>query len=87
MLTYQVFSTGVCDAAEDADCIIADPDTADFQIVLDKAMERCPFNYGVTADVDDHILTLSTCTTRPSKRYLVVAKLVDYVEYEGQEAP
>ena len=38
MLTYQVFSTGVCDAAEDADCIIADPDTADFQIVLDKAM-------------------------------------------------
>ena len=87
MLTYQVFSTGVCDAAEDADCIIADPDTADFQIVLDKAMDRCPFNYGVTADVDDHILTLSTCTNSPSKRYLVVAKLVYYVEYEGQEAP
>ena len=36
---------------------------------------------------EDHLLTLSTCTNSPSKRYLVVAKLVDYVEYEGQEAP
>lgn len=79
-LTYQIFSTGVCSAAEDTDCIIADPDDAQFQTILDKAAARCSFAYGVSANLDDHILTLSTCTNDSGWRYLVVAKLVDAVE-------
>lgn len=82
MLTYQIFSTGVARADNDYDCIVTHPTDNEFRTILAKAFERCAFDYGVSADTDDHILTLSTCTDDPAVRYLVVAKLVDHVEVE-----
>lgn len=82
MLTYQIFSTGVARADTDYDCIATHPTDSEFRTILAKAFERCAFDYGVAADADDHILTLSTCTDDPNVRYLVVAKLVDHVEVE-----
>lgn len=82
MLTYQIFSTGVARADTDYDCIATHPTDNEFRTILAKAFERCAFDYGVSADTDDHILTLSTCTDDPNVRYLVVAKLVDHVEVE-----
>lgn len=83
MLTYQVFSIGVCEAGEDYDCILADPTEDEFQTILDKAKNRCAFDYGVSADTSDHILTLSTCTGDSRYRFLVVGKLVDAVPLEA----
>ena len=80
MLTYQIFSAGVARADTDYDCISTHPDDNEFRAILAKAFDRCPFDYGVAADAGDQILTLSTCTDDPNVRYLVTAKLVDYVE-------
>ena len=80
MLTYQIFSAGVARADTDYDCIATHPDDNEFRAILAKAFDRCPFDYGVAADAGDQILTLSTCTDDPNVRYLVTAKLVDYVE-------
>lgn len=82
-LTYQVFSVGFCKVAEDYDCIYADPDDAGFQTILDKAMKRSIYDFGVDVTEDDHILTLSTCTGFNQSRLLVVAKLVDAVQDDG----
>ena len=67
-------------ADTDYDCIATHPDDNEFRAILAKAFDRCPFDYGVAADAGDRILTLSTCTDDPNVRYLVTAKLVDYVE-------
>lgn len=83
MLTYQIFSVGVCDADEDYDCILADPTDAEFRTILDKAKDRCAFDFGVEAGTDDHILTLSTCTGDDGYRFLVVAKLVETLPLEA----
>lgn len=83
MLTYQIFSVGVCDADEDYDCILADPTDAEFRTILDKAKDRCAFDYGVDAGADDHILTLSTCTGDEGYRFLVVAKLIETLPLEA----
>lgn len=78
-LTYQVFSVGCCKVAEDYDCIYADPDDEGFQTIIDKALSRSIYDFGVDVSSEDHILTLSTCTGFSQSRLLVVAKLVDAV--------
>lgn len=83
MLTYQIFSVGVCEADTDYDCILADPADAEFKTILDKAKDRCAFDYGVDVGTDDYILTLSTCTGDDGYRLLVVGKLVETFPLEG----
>lgn len=80
MLTYQLISAGPCQADSDYDCIHTHPDNSEFRTILAKAAQRCVFDYDIDTTVQDSILTLSTCTDDPDVRYLVVGKLVDYVE-------
>lgn len=82
MLTYQLVSAGPCQAASDYDCIDTAPNDAEFRTILDKAFARCAFDYNTPVNNSDKILTLSTCTDDPDVRYLVVGKLVDYVEVQ-----
>lgn len=76
VLTYQVCSVGCVDTTRDADCIAADPGDAAFQVLFDKALNRSIYNYCVPLTLQDHVLTLSTCTNAPTTRLLVVAKLL-----------
>lgn len=82
MLTYQLISASPCRAASDYDCINTCPDNNEFRAILAKAAQRCVFDYNIDTTVQDSILTLSTCTDDPDVRYLVVGKLVDYVEVQ-----
>ena len=82
MLTYQLVSAGLCPAASDYDCIDTAPNDTEFRTILDKAFARCAFDYNTSVEKSDKILTLSTCTDDPDVRYLVVAKLIDYVEVQ-----
>lgn len=82
MLTYQLVSAGPCQATSDYDCIDTAPNDAEFRTILDKAFARCAFDYNTPVNNSDKILTLSTCTDDPDVRYLVVGKLVDYVEVQ-----
>lgn len=77
VLTYQVFSVGACSVADGYDCIYADPEDTVFQVILDKAMKRSIYDFGIAVGTNDHILTLSTCTGFSQSRLLVVAKLID----------
>ena len=82
MLTYQLVSAGPCQAASDYDCIDTAPNDTEFRTILAKAFARCAFDYNTSVEKSDKILTLSTCTDDPDVRYLVVAKLIDYVEVQ-----
>ena len=85
VLTYQVFSVGCADTAKDYDCIDADPKDAAYQTILEKALDRSIYDFGVEVSTEDKILTLSTCTGYTPTRLLVVAKLVD-VQPAGGDA-
>lgn len=74
--TYQVFSSGLARDMLDNVAITSNPDTETLQTIIDVAIERSLYNYGVTATPKDKLLTLSTCTSDESARYLVVAKRV-----------
>lgn len=84
-LTYQVFSVGCADTTTDFDCIYADPKDDAYQTILDKALSRSVYDFGVEVSTQDQILTLSTCTGYTPTRLLVIAKLVD-VQPAGGDA-
>lgn len=58
------------------------PDNSSFLNIITDARKRSQFNFDVDVGVNDHILTLSTCTylfdpaNRSNYRYVVMAKLL-----------
>ena len=72
---YQVFSTYRI-VAEDYYIKTEFNNDEDYQQFLNKIYYRSNYNYGVTVDKNDKILTLSSCVTGGKKRVVVHAKKV-----------
>lgn len=73
---YQIFSSGYANALTDHVILTADPDRETMQEIIDMALDRSRHDYSLEVSADDDILTLSTCTTDETTRYVVVVKLV-----------
>lgn len=71
---YQIFSSGYASDLTDHVTIAANPDKETMQQIIDMALARSQHDYGVKVTAKDKIITLSTCSTDPNMRYVVVGK-------------
>jgi len=77
-MIYQIFAVFYTDI--NFYYIDVDPSAASFNAFINEAKSRSLYNYSVPVEMEDRILTLSTCTyhynTTEEQRFVVMAKLV-----------
>lgn len=77
-MTFTVISAGTADAGTDTLALIANPTSEALTQILEAAKERSDVSFDVSGisavDAPDQLLTLVTCTSDSSTRYVVVAK-------------
>ena len=78
VLTYQVFSTYSI-IKEDYYISTKFKDTDEFNRFVNKLKSRSVYDYKVTVDGNDSILTLSTCTGNGKSRMVLHAKLINNI--------
>ena len=69
----EIFSVGYW--PDSAQYLYADPTDAAFEDLLEEAKAHSIYNYPVDPGLDDHIITLSTCTGNDEERVVVMAVL------------
>ena len=69
----EIFSVGYW--PDSAQYLYADPTDAAFEDLLEEAQAHSIYNYPVDPGLDDHIITLSTCTGNDEERFVVMAVL------------
>ena len=79
VLTYQVFSTYTI-KVEDYYINTIFKDNTEFNKFVNTLKKRSVYNYGVSVNGEDSILTLSTCTNNGKSRMVLHAKLIDLGE-------
>ena len=74
-LHFSIISVGIADTTQDQVCILANPDSNQFQQLVEKAKVRNRLKMDFSVETGDRLLTLSTCTDNFNQRLLIVAKL------------
>lgn len=69
---YEVFSAGYANVETDTIAIAANPDNSTLDITA-AALARSVVDFGVTPNTDAELLTLCTCTTDSSTRFIITA--------------
>jgi len=81
VLIYTIFSVSKTDVYCDCYQMVL-PDDATFASWIDSQVSRSAIDFGIVPDVDDRIITLSTCvgSGEDTGRYVVQAVLTDVVQ-------
>lgn len=75
MMTFEIVSVGLADAATDQVSILAQPSTEQLSNLIDLANARNVLKTTIEQEIGGSLLTLSTCTAKNNERLLVVAQL------------
>lgn len=70
---YEVFSAGYANTETDTIAIAANPDNSTLDSITAAALARSVTDFGVTPNTDAELLTLCTCTTDSSTRFIITA--------------
>lgn len=70
---YEVFSAGYANVETDTIAIAANPDNSTLDSITAAALARSVIDFGVTPNTDAELLTLCTCTTDSSTRFIITA--------------
>lgn len=70
---YEVFSAGYANTETDTIAIVANPDHSTLNNIIAAALARSVIDFGITPNTDAELLTLCTCTTDSSTRFIITA--------------
>lgn len=76
---YQIFSVRTVDADDPSVYTIGFVQDADFSDYVAKLKDDSEYDTGVEADMEDSVITLSTCSGNGISRLIIHAKLVDAI--------